>query len=341
MAESLPDQIRPEIGEMPRLPTSRQLRAGRRATDAANFAADVPPLPELISEDHEASEYDLEMGPVTEVLTSTAAVSFFSSITFHLILLGFTILLTNLLGLNWLTFSDDQPPLMASLGDEDILDDSAQFEIAGDLNNNLDTPASSAEQLVSMIQRSDSGRLAISLDDVWKGVPGNAVQIPDADGSGFLLKVPESGLAVTKGSFTAFTIPANPKPRENYSIVIEVRLPDDVKKYRVSDLSGEVRGSDHYEQKLPYDSRTPMASGYPGENETIKILESSTILDVVKNRVQIVIKVPGAGKMVKDVIRVRSKKLKEDQELTLVFGAARGTSGSDDRPQSTKSTKNE
>lgn len=78
-----------------------------------------------------------------------------------------------------------------------------------------------------------------------------------------LLKVPVDGLAVTKGSFTAFTIPAAPKPRQAYSIVIEVKLPDDVEEYRVSDLSGKVRGTDGYEQKLPYDTRTPGAAGYP------------------------------------------------------------------------------
>ena len=39
-----------------------------------------------------------------------------------------------------------------------------------------------------------------------------------------------------------------------------------------------------------------------------------------KNRVQIIVKVPGAARLVKDVIKIRSRKLKEEQELTLVFG---------------------
>jgi hypothetical protein len=135
-----------------------------------------------------------------------------------------------------------------------------------------------------------------------------------------LLKVPVDGLAVTKGSFTAFTIPAAPKPRQAYSIVIEVKLPDDVEEYRVSDLSGKVRGTDGYEQKLPYDTRTPGAAGYPVPGGTIKRLESSTILDVVKNKVQIVIRVPGGARLVKDVITIRSRRLKEDQELELILG---------------------
>ena len=134
------------------------------------------------------------------------------------------------------------------------------------------------------------------------------------------LKIPADGFAVTKGSFTAFTIPAVPKPRQAYSIVIEVKVPDDVKKYRVSDLSGKVRGTDGYEQKLPYDTRTPGAAGYPVQGGSIQRLESSTILDVVKNKVQIVIRVPGGARLVKDVITIRSRQLKEDQELELIFG---------------------
>jgi hypothetical protein len=44
------------------------------------------------------------------------------------------------------------------------------------------------------------------------------------------------------------------------------------------------------------------------------------VLDVIDNRVQIIVKVPGAARLVKDEIRIRSRKLKEEQELTLVFG---------------------
>jgi hypothetical protein len=289
----------------------------------------------------EDSEFDLELGPVTAVLTSTAAVGFFSSATFHLLLLGATILVTQLLGLNWLQLNDDSPPLMASLGDEDVLDDAALFEFVGDLSKDIPTPASSLQQVAKVLQPSESGNLMMAYDDVLNNLPGSEAQDPSENGSGFLLKVPESGLAVTKGSFTAFTIPASPKPRENYSIVIEVRLPDDVKEYRVSDLTGDVRGSDGYKQKLPYDSRTPYASGYPGDNDSIRQLEASTVLDVVRNRVQIVIKVPGAGRLVKDVITIRSRKLKEEQELTLVFGGVQDSSSSSDSPQSTKSMKKE
>jgi aspartate carbamoyltransferase regulatory subunit len=47
------------------------------------------------------------------------------------------------------------------------------------------------------------------------------------------------------------------------------------------------------------------------------------MLDVVKNKVQIVIRVPGGARLVKDVITIRSRRLKEDQELELIFGQTR------------------
>jgi hypothetical protein len=268
-----------------------------------------------------------EMGLVVAALTSASAVSFFSSATFHLLLIGTVAVISPLLGLDWLVLTEEaQPPLQAALGDEEILDDAAAFEFIADISDEFEKPTSSLEQLAAELQRSENGTLLTAQDDIWKSILGSKENDPTEDGSGVLLKVPESGLAVTKGSFTAFTIPANPKPREVYSIVIEVRLPDDVKEFRVSDLVGEVRGSDKYVQKIPYDKDAPYAAGYPIGNAGIKVLTSSTVLNVEKNRVQIIVKVPGAARMVKDVIKIRSRKLKEEQELTLVFGVPAGSS---------------
>jgi hypothetical protein len=268
-----------------------------------------------------------EMGPVVAALTSASAVSFFSSATFHLLTFLTVAVVAPWLGLDWLLPTEEiQPPLQATLGDEDILGDQAAFEFIADISDQFEKPTSSLEQLAAELQRSENGTLLAAQDDVWKSILGSKENDPTEDGSGVLLKVPESGLAVTKGSFTAFTIPANPKPREVYSIVIEVRLPDDVKEFRVSDLVGEVRGSDKYVQKIPYDKDAPYAAGYPVENAGIKVLTSSSVLNVEKNRVQIIVKVPGAARMVKDVIKIRSRKLKEEQELTLVFGVPASSS---------------
>jgi hypothetical protein len=326
VADSLTDERNGAAG-------SSQLSRGSASTLSAkvNGAAgsDVEeslPQTVVIHEPTDDSD-EPEMGPVVAALTSASAVSFFSSATFHLLTFLTVAVVAPLLGLDWLLPSEEiQPPLQATLGDEDILGDQAAFEFIADISDQFEKPTSSLEQLAAELQRSENGTLLTAQDDVWKSVLGSKENDPIEDGSGVLLKVPESGLAVTKGSFTAFTIPANPKPREVYSIVIEVRLPDDVKEFRVSDLVGEVRGSDKYVQKIPYDKDAPYASGYPVENAGIKVLTSSTVLNVEKNRVQIIVKVPGAARMVKDVIKIRSRKLKEEQELTLVFGVPASSS---------------
>ena len=326
MADSLTDERNGAAG-------SSQLSRGSASTLSANAnvaaSSDVEePLPQtvLIHEPTDESD-EPKMGPVVAALTSASAVSFFSSATFHLLTFLTVAVVAPWLGLDWLLPTEEiQPPLQATLGDEDILGDQAAFEFVADISDQFEKPTSSLEQLAAELQRSENGTLLAAQDDVWKSILGSKENDPTEDGSGVLLKVPESGLAVTKGSFTAFTIPANPKPREVYSIVIEVRLPDDVKEFRVSDLVGEVRGSDKYVQKIPYDKDAPYAAGYPVENAGIKVLTSSSVLNVEKNRVQIIVKVPGAARMVKDVIKIRSRKLKEEQELTLVFGVPASTS---------------
>jgi hypothetical protein len=326
VADSLTDERNGAAG-------SSQLSRGSASTLSANAnvaaSSDVDePLPQTVVIHEPTDESDEpEMGPVVAALTSASAVSFFSSATFHLLTFLTVAVVAPWLGLDWLLPTEEiQPPLQATLGDEDILGDQAAFEFVADISDQFEKPTSSLEQLAAELQRSENGTLLAAQDDVWKSILGSKENDPTEDGSGVLLKVPESGLAVTKGSFTAFTIPANPKPREVYSIVIEVRLPDDVKEFRVSDLVGEVRGSDKYVQKIPYDKDAPYAAGYPVENAGIKVLTSSSVLNVEKNRVQIIVKVPGAARMVKDVIKIRSRKLKEEQELTLVFGVPASSS---------------
>ena len=303
-------------------------------------------VPQTVSIHESACDDDQpEMGPVVAALTSASAVSFFSSATFHVLVFGTVAALSPLLGLDWLLPTEEtQPLLQAALGDEDIMDDAAAFEFIADISDQFEKPTSSLEQLAAELQRSENGTLLTAQDDVWKSLLGSKENDPDEDGSGVLLKVPESGLAVTKGSFTAFTIPANPRPRDVYSIVIEVRLPDDVKEYRVSDLVGEVRGSDKYVQKIPYDKDSPSAAGFQTKEKGFKVLTNSTTLEVFKNRVQIIVKVPGAARLVKDVIKIRSRKLKEEQELTLVFGVPASSSANEktaDRDSDKTSPENE
>lgn len=119
------------------------------------------------------------------------------------------------------------------------------------------------------------------------------------EGTGHKFTMPSGGNVVTEGNFTAWTVPADPKPNEDYSIIVQIKLPKRVKVYRSDDLSGTVVGTDRYRQDLP---------GLQPK-----------FLQVKKNSVQVEIPVPRAAELVQDTIRIKSKMLKEEQELQIVF----------------------
>ncbi len=126
----------------------------------------------------------------------------------------------------------------------------------------------------------------------------------EGDGSGLGAFAPAAGTkVVTKGSFSAWTVPADPRPREWYSIIIVVKLPAGTEKYRTNDLSGMVVGTDKYRQALP-------GPRYAGAN---------SMLPIKDRMVQFVIPVPGGEQLVQDTIKVRSKLLKEEQTLEIEF----------------------
>lgn len=211
--------------------------------------------------------------------------------------------------------------LAASLADEQVEADAAKLELVPELRiaNKPDQPRSG--QVASVLTISDSAWIDSFLSDAIQSL-ASTENAEDKNGgaSAFHFRMPAGGLAVTKGSFTAWTEPANPKPFENYLIIIEIRLPDGIRSFRLNDLSGDVRGTDEYRQRIPYDAGAPMASAV-STADGLKRIRSSDQVDVVANKVQLVIKVPGAGrKLVRDTIRIRSRRLREEQELSLVFG---------------------
>jgi hypothetical protein len=109
------------------------------------------------------------------------------------------------------------------------------------------------------------------------------------------LKVPS--YAVTKGSFSVWTDPKDPIPGVSYNIVIQFRLPSNVKTYRGSDLTGMVIGTDDYRQVIKLNETVPVTDG----------------------KVQFRILVPGAHKLVRDTLRVQSKLLREKQVIEIEF----------------------
>jgi hypothetical protein len=120
-------------------------------------------------------------------------------------------------------------------------------------------------------------------------------------GGGEMFNLPRKFFS--KGSFTVWTDPQDPAPSEDYHIVVQVDVSDARNKggrYPKRDISGSVVGTDNYRQKFG----GPEADGY---------------FDVVKNRVQFRILVPGAAQLVRDTIEVRSEMLKEHQTIEIVF----------------------
>ena len=120
-------------------------------------------------------------------------------------------------------------------------------------------------------------------------------------GGGFRFKMPENGEAVTKGSFTAWTVPEDPRPGEDYMIVIQIRLPEHIDSYPLRDLTGMVEGTDRYRQ--------PIGGRFAFNRK----------LPVIANSVQFTVMVPGAARLVRDKIELRSRLLKEEQTLEIVF----------------------
>jgi hypothetical protein len=151
---------------------------------------------------------------------------------------------------------------------------------------------------------------------------------------GMATLVPEN--AVTAGSFTAFTTPTfnaafpkrfgmaepqpgdAPQPRQPYYITIQIKVPGDRKTYPLSDLSGTVMGTDGWRQSFPFDRFRSRASVFVMTKDG-RLVRPSNTLRVVDGVVQIVVVVPGAVALVKDVIQVESKLLEEAQTLELVF----------------------
>lgn len=113
---------------------------------------------------------------------------------------------------------------------------------------------------------------------------------------------------VTKGSFSAWTMPENPNPGQAYTITIEVKLPSNVSQYQRSDLSGMVIGTDGYQQSLSYD-----------------FFKNSQRFEQGIDMARLHVRVPGGANLVRDEIQIQSLLLNESQVLHLQFGHGNGT----------------
>jgi len=173
------------------------------------------------------------------------------------------------------------------------------------LNSKLDQATGSEAaplEFVASTVVSDSAAMLATSDRILGAIDGDKQDAGEGDTCDALgamsdIRVPES--AITKGSFTVWTEPEDPLPRQRYFIVIQVQLPKTVKQYRLRDLTGEVHGTDGYYKKIWY---------------------SATERKGVKNGVvQLQIPIPGAVQLIKDTIRIKSELLKEEQTIEIVF----------------------
>lgn len=113
---------------------------------------------------------------------------------------------------------------------------------------------------------------------------------------------PPSDNIVRKGNFTAWTVPKDPKPGEDYNIIIHIKVPERINRYRVTDLGGFVQGTDNYRQNIP---------NY--------FWKRKKYLPMKDHVAQLVVSVPGADELVRDTIQIRSRILKEEQTLEIEF----------------------
>ena len=196
----------------------------------------------------------------------------------------------------------DEVSLWGTAGNSDEFSDTViDTELPGD----IDAGESAPLQMTNVAEAIDSigqlgGMIAESTRVGGLGGGNGHGRGESGDGSGMGVAGPKvPGHAQTKGSFSAWPDPRDPKPGEDYFIVIQIRLPKNITKYRGSDVSGNVIGTDGYRQAIRFKA-----------NET---------LDVEEGAVQMRIFVPGAARLIRDTIRVESKILKEKQTFEIEF----------------------
>lgn len=253
---------------------------------------------------------------LSESLSSYDAIAVYFSFGFHLATLAIVLLVLWLLDIFYLKSYTPVDPLRAALADELVLDDEPLMEtlpLQMATPDTVDIPEDSAVSIAKSIN--ENSVTAPLVPDMAAGSKGN-------EGVGALnVWLPKGANAVTKGSFTAWTDPANPAPQDPYAIIIEVKLPPRVKIYRLTDLTGKVVGTDNYTQRLPWDN-TRGTWPYMFKNDREYRVGRSERIRVRDNKIQTKIKVPGAQNKVRDLITIRSETLKEEQHLELVFGGS-------------------
>lgn len=123
--------------------------------------------------------------------------------------------------------------------------------------------------------------------------------------------------AVTKGSFSVWTVPSDPTPKQDYRIVIQVKLPSNTSSYSMNDLSGQVIGTDNYTQPIGASVNSTLSSILGGNNYSRYY--NSGEFNHNGDSATLSVLVPGADTLIRDTIQIRSGLLGESQEISIVF----------------------
>jgi hypothetical protein len=158
------------------------------------------------------------------------------------------------------------------------------------------TPSPSPTPTVTITSTSDTGGSVTSTQEVLG--PGKGLDTV----SPAVIAVP--AYATKAGDFFVWTVPQDPAPRQDYNIYIEVILPLSVTQYTRDDLSGEVVGTDGYQEYL---------------GPTTGPLAQREGFGFVPGKALLAIWVPGGNNAVNDTIDVQSRVLNEAQTVQLQF----------------------
>jgi hypothetical protein len=189
--------------------------------------------------------------------------------------------------------SMDEPETEISTGFSDEITDTS-FDETFDISSDMPTFTESSASMTDVLTMPGDVS-GIPMPGVGEGAGGTG------DGTGGMIP----NRAVSKGSFSVWTEPADPAPYQDYLIVIHVKVPKKITTYNENDLTGAMVGTDGY--------RTPIGN-YKGSKFPKKYYGKFD----PKHKL-LALKIPGAKEKVKDTIQVESRVLKEKQTIEIVF----------------------
>lgn len=284
----------PDAHDRPAFPEGKPRRRQRQPASADASAGKQ--VPDTASE-RDASQQDDGGDTASQAITlkrclkSIASTGIGVSVVVHAILLV-------LLSLFVMTRHSDETPWLTS---SFAADNTADLDFTEIEQFTLEPLASSDSiQIVTATMPQ-----AAAIEPPFLSTESNVAAGTESASGGTGVRPPGGANAVTKGSFTAWTVPADPAPREDYLVVILVRVPEKIRKYEKEDLSGFLEGDDGYETPIGNFTGKGFPKQFYGQFDT--------------GARRLVIRIPGAAAKVRDTIRIRSKILREEQTMEIVF----------------------